>query len=29
MTLKENWKGLIGIAFAIGGLAYCVLRGGF
>lgn len=29
MTLKENWKGLIGIAFIIGGLAYFILRGGF
>lgn len=29
MKFKENWKGLIGVAFAIGGLAYFILRGGF
>lgn len=28
MTFKENWKGLIGFAFAIGSLAYFILRGG-
>lgn len=28
MTFKENWKGLIGFAFAIGIFAYYVLRGG-
>lgn len=28
MTFKENWKGLIGVAFVIGGLAYFILRGG-
>lgn len=28
MKFKDNWKGLIGIAFAMGVFAYCVLRGG-
>jgi hypothetical protein len=28
MTFKDNWKGLIGFAFAMGIFAYYVLRGG-
>lgn len=29
MNFKENWKGLIGVAFAMGIFTYYVLRGGF